>query len=146
MNQLLPLKYSGILAKLKKGESDKTTRIDESTTQIADVSTGSSLDTVVEPKIDPLTFLPEGKKKDKFVKSLNNALKNATPEQLKNVSFANPITSDKLLNEFADMFNLLTTGRDGKVKNPLIVKSFNFSDVNNLKNIQRNIIKKLSKS
>ena len=141
MNQLLPLKYSGILAKLKKGESDKTTRIDESTTQIADVSTGSSLDTVVEPKIDPLTFLPEGKKKDKFVKSLNNALKNATPEQLKNVSFANPITSDKLLNEFADMFNLLTTGRDGKVKNPLIVKSFNFSDVNNLKNIQRNIIK-----
>mgnify|MGYP003663748250 FL=1 len=141
MNQLLPLKYSGILAKLKKGESDQTTRIDESTTQIADVSTSSSVDTVIEPKIDPLTFLPDGKTKDKFVKSLGNALKDATPEQLKNVSFANPIKSDKLLNEFADMFNLLTTGRDGKVKNPLIDKSFNFSDVNNLKDIQRQIIK-----
>ena len=141
MNQLLPLKYSGILAKLKKGESDQTTRIDESTTQIADVSTGSSVDTVVEPKIDPLTFLPDGKNKDKFVKSLNNALQDATPEQLKNISFANPLKSDKLLNEFADMFNLLTTGRDGKVKNPLIDKSFNFSDVNNLKDIQRQIIK-----
>ena len=141
MNQLLPLKYSGILAKLKKGESDQTIRIDESTTQIADVSTSSSVDTVIEPKIDPLTFLPDGKTKDKFVKSLGNALKDATPEQLKNVSFANPIKSDKLLNEFADMFNLLTTGRDGKVKNPLIDKSFNFSDVNNLKDIQRQIIK-----
>ena len=142
MNQLLPKKYSGILAKLKKGESDKTTRIDENTNQIADSSTNTPVDTkVVEPKIDPLTFLPDGKTKDKFVKSLNNALKNATPEQLKNVSFANPITSDKLLNEFADIFNLLTTGRDGKVKNPLIIKSFNFSDVENLKRIQQQIIK-----
>ena len=39
------------------------------------------------------------------------------------------------------MFGLLTTGRDGQVRNPLIDKSFNFSDVQNLKNVQRQVIK-----